>query len=205
MKQLRSEVFEQTYQDYLQQIREIDYLAKADLLGLERRDTRLRIPLYHQLYWFTDEGLSRDGGGDISVPLRVILCKYLLRCTSPPTGANRLQPYREFKDAAPLISHFATTTTSHLEKAFSGKLSLFHSSCEGLGGERLESEVYDLSYKFYALPRIPVVLNFNDTDDLFPAGCSILYNSTAEAYLDMECLSMTGTHLAALLTQSLAV
>jgi len=52
------------------------------------------------------------------------------------------------------------------------------------------------------LPRIPVILNFNDSDDLFPATCSILYQESAQHYLDMECLAMTGTLLAGKLLSS---
>jgi len=52
------------------------------------------------------------------------------------------------------------------------------------------------------LPRVPVVLNFNDTDDLFPANCSVLYRASAELFLDMECLAMTGTLLAGRLIHS---
>jgi hypothetical protein len=64
-----------------------------------------------------------------------------------------------------------------------------------IGGEILTSDMYDLSLRFYAFPKIPVVVNFNDSDDLFPAKCSVLYRSTAAHYLDMECLAMTGTLL----------
>ena len=39
------------------------------------------------------------------------------------------------------------------------------------------------------------MLNFNDRDDLFPPACSVLYRKSAESYLDMECLAMTGTLL----------
>jgi hypothetical protein len=43
---------------------------------------------------------------------------------------------------------------------------------------------------------VPVIVNFNDRDDLFSASCSVLYRSSAAYFLDMECLAMTGTLLA---------
>lgn len=198
----RSEVFAKTYQEYLRQIRQIDYLEKADILGLERVERSLKIPLYNSLYWFSEDGLTADDGAEVPVPLQVIICKYILTSSlTPVMSDNKLQPYREFKDAAPLISHFTTNTTLRLEKAFTGKVTELEKRCIEAGGERMETPVYDLSFRFYALPRIPVIVNFNDSDDLFPAACSVLYNSSAAHYLDMECLSMTGTHLASILTR----
>lgn len=198
----RSEVFAKTYQEYLRQIREIDYLAKADILGLDRVGDTLRIPIYNSTYWFSESGIAADDGRELSVPLQVIICKYILHCSLEPVlSENRLQPYREFKDAAPLVSHFTTNTTQRLEKNFGGKVDELRQRCAGTGGESLETEVYDLSFRFYALPRIPVILNFNDSDELFPAACSVLYNTSAANYLDMECLSMTGTHLSGILTK----
>jgi hypothetical protein len=46
--------------------------------------------------------------------------------------------------------------------------------------------------QFNALPKIPVLMLFNDTDDEFPAQCAVLFERRAEKYLDMECLAMVG-------------
>ena len=50
----------------------------------------------------------------------------------------------------------------------------------------------DLAFQFKALPNIPIILLFNDADDEFPAKCSVLFGSGAEAYLDAESLAMLG-------------
>jgi hypothetical protein len=55
---------------------------------------------------------------------------------------------------------------------------------------------YDLSVRFEALPRVSLLLLFNDRDDEFPAGCKVLFNQHAETYLDPESLAMTGSFLA---------
>lgn len=197
----RSDVFVKTYQEYLRQIREIDFLEKADILGLEKIEDSLKIPLYDSLYWFSQKGLTADEGAEIPVALQVIICKYILTSSlTPVMSENTLQPYRDFKDAAPLISYFNTNTTLRLEKVFAGRVAELEKRCVECGGEKMESSVYDLSFRFYALPRIPVIVNFNDSDEMFSAACSVLYNSSAANYLDMECLSMTGTHLASILT-----
>jgi hypothetical protein len=54
---------------------------------------------------------------------------------------------------------------------------------------------YDLSLQFSALPKIPVLMLFNDADEEFPARCAVLFERRAEKYLDMECLAMVGSLL----------
>jgi len=46
--------------------------------------------------------------------------------------------------------------------------------------------------QFPALPKIPVLMLFNDADEEFPARCRVLFERRAENYLDMECLAMVG-------------
>lgn len=201
MNQPRSEVFQQTYDKYLDQIRQIDFLAKANVLGLESDGDSLIIPVYNALYRFDHHGIETEDHQELSAALQVILCKYIL--TAPIeliASENRWQPYREFKDAAPLVSNFTSNTTLLIENTFSGKVQLLKDRCKEVGGVAQETEVYDLSFLFYAFPRIPVIVNFNDSDELFPATCSILFNSSAEKYLDMECLSITGRLLPTILT-----
>lgn len=202
----RSEVFKQTYDKYVSQIQQIDFLAKANVLGLEREGEALIIPVYNRLYKFNRNGIVTDDENQLSVALQVILCKYILIASIDPVASeNRWQTYREFKNAAPLVSHFTTNTSLLIESTFSGKVQALKKRCEDVGGKAQETEVYDLSFKFYAFPRIPVIVNFNDSDELFPAACSILFSSSAENYLDMECLSMTGTLLSTILTDRIVL
>lgn len=198
----RSDVFKQTYDAYLRQISQIDFLSKADILGLEKDDDSLIVPVYNSVYKFNSNGILAVDDNELSVPLQVILCKYILTASvEPVVTENRWQTYREFKDAAPLVSHFTTNTTLLLEHAFAGKITALQKRCVDVGGKAQQTEVYDLSFRFNAFPRIPVIVNFNDSDELFPAACSILFHSSAENYLDMECLSMTGTLLSSILTE----
>jgi hypothetical protein len=55
---------------------------------------------------------------------------------------------------------------------------------------------YDLGMQFYALPRIPVILCFNDSDAEFPAQFSILFRRPAELFLDLQSLCVCAAFLA---------
>jgi hypothetical protein len=193
----KSAVFEETYLHYLAEIGTIDYLARADLLGVEADGEALIIPLYNHTYAVSPTGINARGGASLNDAVRVILAKYVLTCPDllPPLS-NTWMTYREFRDAGPLVSYFTGNTNKNIEQHFSGARADLEQCCKMLGAQIEESESYDLSARFQALPRIPVVLNFNDADEMFPAACSILYQASAEVFLDMECLAMTGTLLA---------
>jgi hypothetical protein len=51
---------------------------------------------------------------------------------------------------------------------------------------------YDLCMQFTVLPKIPVLLLYNDADEEFPDQCAVPFERRAENYLDMECLAMVG-------------
>ena len=191
-----SPVFAQTYQHYLEQINQIEFLSKAEMLGLERDGDTLKIPLYDKIYTFSTEGLREKNENDIAPAVQVMICKYILtRSAGAPVIEDKLVTYREFKDSGPLTSYFTTNTNKILETTFSGNLPLLKEKSFLIGGELLSSDMYDLSLRYYAFPKISVIVNFNDSDDLFHAKCSILYRSVAAHYLDMESLAMTGTLL----------
>jgi hypothetical protein len=193
----QSPVFEETYRKYLLEIEKTDYLSRSTLLGVGISNNALEIPLYDRLYRVGSKGIEDWGGNPVTPAVRVILCKYVLMCpVALPRLTDRLMTYREFKNAGPLISYFTTNTNKTIETTFSGKRDVFQERSQQLGGTVRDDQSYDLSVEFFALPRIPVIVNFNDRDDLFPATCSILYRASAEIYLDMECLAMTGTLLA---------
>ncbi|NNF45334.1 MAG: DUF3786 domain-containing protein, partial [Desulfofustis sp.] len=135
--------------------------------------------------------------------VRVILAKYVLTCPDQlPPLSGKWMTYREFRGAGPLVSYFTSNANKSIEQHFSGALMRLEQYCRALGAQIEDNDSYDLSVRLQALPRIPVVLNFNDADDMFPAACSILYRASAEQFLDMECLAMTGTLLAGLLLKA---
>ncbi|MEJ2135269.1 MAG: DUF3786 domain-containing protein [Desulfofustis sp.] len=199
----KAAVFDQTYRQYLAKIGAIDYLSRADLLGVEVDGSALIIPLYHRSYAVSSKGIEGLGGVAVNDAVRVILAKYVLTCPIPlPPLSGKWMTYREFRGAGPLVSYFTSTTKKNIELHFSGAKERLEMRCRELGGRIEDNNSYELSVWLQALPRIPVVLNFNDADDMFPASCSILYRASAEHFLDMECLAMTGTLLAGLLLKT---
>jgi hypothetical protein len=105
--------------------------------------------------------------------------------------------FKDFRDAAPLIASFGNTVERAIARAFAGRLDELRYAAASLGGGAPPGAFpYDLARLIPALPKVPVLLLFNDADAEFPAACSVLFERRAAAYLDMECLAMLGMQLA---------
>ena len=193
----KAAIFEETYQDYLKQLAALDYLARADVLGARTSGNELIVEFYGKEYRISDKGITDPSGEKANFAICVVLCKYILVGPGEVLQDGTWVTYREFKDAGPLIGYFNANTNKTIQSSFSGRLDLLVASSKRLGATPVEDgAAYDLSLMFKALPRIPVLLRFNDGDDEFPPHCSILFRQSAEQYLDMESLAIVGTFLA---------
>jgi Domain of unknown function (DUF3786) len=197
-------VFEKTYQNYLQQLREISFESIAPYLGAKTDGNKIRIPLFINEYGVAADGITDASGKRPAYDICVILSKYILRCPDPHPEEHEWVSFRDFKDSGPLINYF----TNEVERAtgvyFSGRLDDLKKASAKLGGYPADLEVkYDLAVQFDALPKISVMMLYNDADEEFPAKCSVLFESVAEKYLDAECIAMIGWQLFAHLKKAI--
>ncbi len=200
----KAAVFETTYRHYLDRIAGIDYLERADRLGAEVVDGALEIKLFGRAYRISREGVSGPDDKPVSFGVRVVLCCYILQCPESVPPSGDWMTYREFRDAGPLVGYFQANTHKIIETAFAGNSDGLIRACQRLGGKPFDDGgAYDASLTFPFLPRIPVLLRFNDRDEEFPAQCAVMFPRSAEAFLDMECMAIGGTLLAGTLVGSL--
>ncbi|GAB6144822.1 hypothetical protein JCM12294_22600 [Desulfocicer niacini] len=191
-------VFDEIYKQYLADISAIDPKLIANRLSINVDGNEAIIPFYGKPYRVSGMGVMDAEGKRPIHAVSVILFKYLLLCPKQePPVADELVRYHSFPDAAPYAQGFRNTAERPISKAFSGKLDDLKRACMALGGQPGEAPFScDLAIKFPALPKVNLLMVFNDQDEEFPAECSILFETHADAYLDMECLAMLGMVLA---------
>lgn len=200
----KAAVFETTYRHYLDRLAGINYLERADRLGAKVVDRALEIKLYGRAYRISREGVSGPDDKPVNFAVRVVLCCYILQCPESVPPSGDWMTYREFRDAGPLVGYFQANTHKIIETAFAGNSDGLIRACRRLEGEPFDDGAsYDVSLTFPFLPRIPVLLRFNDRDDEFPAQCAVMFPRAAEVFLDMECMAIGGTLLAGTLVGSL--
>jgi hypothetical protein len=189
----KEHVYEQTYKDYLTRISELDFNFIADRLGIKVDGEDVIIPFFSQPYRVSAKGIADLSNQKPHLSISVILCKYLLMCPLiEPLGGNWMA-YKDFKDAAPLIHAFSNTVTRPLAETFSSRVAELEKAGKKMGGYTANEEFpYDVSMQFDALPKVPLLLLFNDQDEEFPAQCGVLFEKRTEKFIDMECLAMMG-------------
>lgn len=194
-------VFAEIKDDYLQQL-----LAKWDefdleSLGLERGKDNILVPFFNRKYMVSAEGVQGGDSHLLEHMTYVTICQYLLGPATPASGPVEWLAYKQFPNGAPYGEGFHNVVERKLARVFSGRLDALRERCALLGGfEPEQGYSYDLVWCFQALPRVPVLLLFNDAEEMFPAQCSVLFQSDCEGYLDMESVVMVGTCLMAFLT-----
>ena len=185
--------YEKTYRHYIAQIAGIDLESIRQKLGLEVKGDEIIIPLFGNPYKVSVNGITGPSGKQPSLDICVICCKYLLMCPDIYPAENEWVSFRGLKDSGPLTVYFANDVERAISEYFVGRPDDMKEACKTLGGYSPDMEVnYDLSMQFNALPKVPVILLFNDADDEFQAKSSVLFERRAEEYLDPECLAMVG-------------
>lgn len=187
-------VFLKNYEDYLYQLHGTSTAGWSAVLGIdvEENAKSAKIPFLGRLYTVTPESISDEQGNRPDYGICVILLKYLLMCPeSPPAEKNWIHS-RDFKDTVQAqnsgLSDYAAKKIAAL---FSGDVSLLRRGLVELSGQIVDGEYpYDLSVYLPALPRVPLLVLYNDKDEHFPAEAFILYESRAHHFLDAECRVM---------------
>jgi len=198
-----SKIFDKKYADLLPQIKTIDLSKKAEILGIYKQDQLFIFNFFNQQITFNGHNFINIKGHEVSFAVKVVLCNYVLMCPENVFHpSDRLVTFREFSNAGPLFSRFTENTGKIITTTFSEKMDKLKSRCQNLGGTIVETASYDLSVNFRALPKISIILNFNDTDELMPASAGFLFHDNAKTYLDLESLTIICTYLTGLLIQA---
>ncbi|MFZ0614756.1 MAG: DUF3786 domain-containing protein [Desulfobacterales bacterium] len=197
----RAPVFKQTIATYLEQIEQIDHEPLPEQLGVKVAGRTVIVPFLGRRYRVSGEKICDESGQAPGYALSVLLCKYLLLCPAGrPVGGQWLS-YKDFRDAAPLVTFFTNSIERRIAAFFSGKKAGLHDAARALGCRPAPIDLMaDFSGCFDPLPRIPVLLVVNDADEDFAARCTLLFEKRAAGFLDMECLAMVGGLLADRLT-----
>jgi hypothetical protein len=195
--------YELVYEELLRELADVD-LSKvsADLSGPYHGD-HLEIQFLGESYRISNQGIWKADAKEPNVSVRIVLCRYLLQAGQGKlTGEWR--SYRDFKDSAFFISNFQVNVEERIARYFSGRASDLEEAAKDLDGEPYgDFQTGDVCYYFQALPKVPLLLVFYDKDADFPASCKVLFDRSAPAWLDMECLAVLGWILADLLIRNL--
>jgi hypothetical protein len=185
-----------TCMNYLSQLSQLDLAAVAEPLGVLVEGDTVTVRMFAEDYRISSKTILDKYGRRPSLTICVILSKYLLSCPSRAMIDSDWACYRDFRNAGPLTVFWADTVERPLASHFSGNLGLLETACKSIGGKRVNRDfAYDLCMRIQALPRIAMLVLFNDKDTEFPPKSAVLFERHSESYLDCESLAMLGSVL----------
>ena len=190
---MENPVFEENYKYYLEEIAKVDLTAIEDTLQGRLEGGRMVIPFFGRDYRISPSGIADAAGRRPGYVVCVVLARYLLNCPTAAPAGDGWVSFQDFKTTSHFTNgnFFASDTERAIVKGFAGRLAELEEACRQAGGVPHDADMpYDLSVRFEALPRVSLLLLFNDRDEEFPAGCKVLFNRQAEFYLDPESLEI---------------
>ncbi|MCP4337716.1 MAG: DUF3786 domain-containing protein [Desulfobulbaceae bacterium] len=188
-------IFETHYEDYCRQIADLDLSSIQDTLDIKIQGKETIIPFLGEYYMVSGNGVTDASGNLPNYMVCVILSKYLLLCPEAPVVSKEWAALKDFHKMSQFtnLNVFTSDAEKPIVKRFSGQLNALLDASQKLGGKPCNMDLsYDFAMEFKVLPKIDILLLFNDLDDEFPATCSMLFQRHAEHYLDPESLIMTG-------------
>ena len=189
----KSPAFEETYQIYLERIASLTFESLEKNLGVTVEKDEVVVPFLGKPYRISAKGIVDPAGKRPSLEICVVLSNYIILCKDDYSVGDEWMSYRDFKDAGPLTVFYANSVEKPIARHFSGKLEKLETSSLSYGGFSPDLDVsYELSMQFNPLPKIPMLLLFNDADEEFSAHCSLLFEKHADKYLDAESLAILG-------------
>ena len=186
-------VYNETYHYYLEQLKSMRFEGKEEVLGITLDGDEVVVPYFGQSIRLTADGLKDEAGCRPDFSDCVVVCRYLIMCPLFEPRQKEWAAYRDFPDAGPLTVFWTDTVEGPLARTFSGRASALEKACEALGGNKPDMDIScDLWRCFIPLPKVPLLLVFNDADDDFPASASLLFEKRASTYLDAESQAILG-------------
>ncbi|MCB2145221.1 MAG: DUF3786 domain-containing protein [Deltaproteobacteria bacterium] len=186
-------VYDETYYYYLEQLKTMQFDGKEDVLGITVDGDAVVVPYFGQPVRLAADGLKDAAGRRPDFSDCVVVCRYLIMCPLFESTQREWVAYRDFPDAGPLTVFWADTVEGPLARTFSGRVSALEKACDGVGGSVPDMDITcDLCRRFIPLPKMPLLLVFNDADEEFPASVSLLFEKRASTYLDAESQAILG-------------
>lgn len=149
----------------------------------------IRLKMINKAYELLKEGLFENNVCSRDTWARIIICDYIRRqSTRPPTG--EWIGLGHFPHTASLVKAFQSNAEKKIAVMFKNDGLGLRRRCEELGGAEASNKLKaDYSFRFDLLPNVPLFLSFWSADEEFDADCKILFDSGAEAHIDIEYLA----------------
>ena len=172
---------------------EVAGLAFAEIapgLGAALREGAMTIRCLGRDYRVAPDGAidAPEAPGPVAPWMRILLLHYVrTRGDAPPGG--RWVAFTELKAALMKAKSFAREAEEPLRELFDRDAGAAERALERLGAVRAPGQPAPIAWRLDALPRVPVLLLYWPPEEEFASKCKVLFDATADRYLDVESLT----------------
>jgi hypothetical protein len=147
------------------------------------------VPFFGERYTvsYPEGSVSRDDGSAAGAREALIILHYLVHADGTRV-CGRWIAYRDLPGARYHEPAFATEVERPLSLGLAGRLEALRAWAATAA--RQVDLPGDISAAWDVLPRVPLLLVFNEADEEFPASARIFFDATAPNYLPTEDLSV---------------
>lgn len=133
-----------------------------------------------------------ENGDEMPLPFQAVLAYYFHTADDTPLTGQWIS-FAELPDGRMYNQAFQGYSGNELVKAFGLDVDAFKAACEKGGG--VSTPLGNAAYIFYALPRLPMAVNYWCGDEDFPSSCKILFDSSASHYMPTDVIAILGSML----------
>jgi hypothetical protein len=137
-------------------------------------------------------GIDIKKDDDLPLSIQGVLAYYFRTSDGAPLTGQWVS-FADLPDGRIYNQAFQGYTGNELVKVFQADVELFKETCQKSGG--VVTLFGDASYIFYALPRVPLLVNYWCGDEDFPSSCKILFDSSVSHYLPTDVCAILGSML----------
>jgi len=170
--------------------KEVAALRLADVaagLGAGLRGGSLSIRCLGRDFLMGPDG-TITAAGPLSPWMQILLLHYV-RTRGDAAISGTWVSFTDLKAGLMKSKSFARDCEEPLRMLFDRDPRPVEQALERLDGLRQEGTPAPIAWRIYALPRVPVLLLFWPHDEEFPSKIKILFDSTADRFLDVESLT----------------
>ncbi|MFO0754503.1 MAG: DUF3786 domain-containing protein [Thermodesulfovibrionales bacterium] len=155
----------------------------AGLGGVMRGDS-LVLHCLGREFSITPEGEIHTGGF-ITPWMRILLLHYI-RTSGKEDLTGRWISYGEMKCGMMKASAFLREAEDPLRELFDRDTGRVEAVLAGLGAERRDDFPTQHAWLLHLLPKMPAMILYWPSEEEFPSKAKVLFDSTADAFLDVE-------------------
>jgi hypothetical protein len=181
---------ERRLEELINDVASVNFSHIAETIGAVVDNGLLKIRYLGKEITLSQEGF-RD---DLDVMDKLLILTYVKKAGSGvPSG--KWVAFRDLKDGMIRAEGFHGASEMPLAKMLGHAGELLINKLSALGAEKVDGFSTELSYKIYLLPNIPFLALLWPKDEDFEADCTMLIDSTATDFIDVEALLYLGMAL----------